>query len=157
MIPPAGFWSCGDRCQPLTVPCDGVCQRTDQDSSEDCRGLSLILSLIIIIVSDFLVRTYLVGNTCYYGLTRQDCEREDFLNISCCSSSSLSRRIHPQRWRCGERGQSVKEPCSGECPPSTDKGYFIGSLLLLDYLLCGGKTQLFFSLQTKQGPPSSLE
>ena len=92
-------------------------------------------------------RTYLVGNTCYYGLTRQDCEREDFFNISCCSSSSLSRIILPQRWTCGEREQSVKEPCGGECPRSTDQGYYIGSRLLEDYVLCQGNTK-YSSLYT---------
>ena len=90
-------------------------------------------------------RTYLVGNTCYYGLTREDCEREDFANISCCSPSSgfgnsLSVRSLPQQWTCGEREQSVKEPCGGECPRSTEQGYYIGSRLLEDYVLCQGNT-----------------
>ena len=141
MIPPAGFWSCGDRCQPLTVPCAGGCQRTDQASSEDCSGVWRCFTVNLGTNDALLIeRTYLVGDTCYYGLTRQDCEREDFLNISCCSSSSLSRRSLPQRWSCGEREQSVKEPCSGECPRSFEKDYFIGSLLLSDYMLCQGNT-----------------
>ena len=89
-----------------------------------------------------------MGNTCYYGLTRQDCEREDFANISCCS---LSVRSLPQQWTCGEREQSVKEPCGGKCPRSTEKGYYIGSRLLEDYVLCQGNTKYsspYFRLET---------
>ena len=75
-----------------------------------------------------------MGNTCYYGLTREACQREDFVNISCCSPSSqfgsylsVSGYSLSQQWTCGETEQSVKEPCGGECPRSTDQGYYIGS------------------------------
>ena len=88
-------------------------------------------------------RTYLVDNTCYYGLTRQDCEREDFVNISCCS---LSVRSLPQQWSCGETEQSVKEPCGGECPRSSEQGYYISSKLLEDYVLCQGNTILTYTV-----------
>ena len=141
MIPPAGFWSCGEKCQPLTVPCGGECQKTDRASSKDCSGDCSKQSVVYIILYPneplSIERSYLVGNTCYYGLTREDCEREDFANISCCS---LSVRSLPQQWTCGQGEQSVKEPCGGECPRSTEQGYYIGSRLLEDYVLCQGNT-----------------
>ena len=102
----------------------------------------LILSTLSFILISFILieRTYLVGNTCYYGLTSEDCEGEDFANISCCSEFENSLSVRSQQWTCGEVEQSVREPCGGDCPRSTDLGYYIGSRLLEDYVLCQGNT-----------------